>query len=48
MKPLRFFEVSVTFYQLDVRGSVHHSIIPYRKSQQNSTVYQTFVIPYVE
>jgi hypothetical protein len=29
--------------KLDVSGSVHHSTIPYRKSQQDATVYQILI-----
>jgi len=33
-------------YELDVRGSVHHSAI-HKKIQQDATVYQNFIIPYL-
>jgi len=31
---------------LDVRGSVHHSII-HKKIQQDAKIYQSFIIPYL-
>jgi len=31
--------------ELDIRGSVHHSAVPYRKNQQDATLYQNFIIP---
>jgi hypothetical protein len=31
---------------LDVRGSVHYSTI-HKKTQQDATVYQNFIIPYL-
>jgi len=32
---------------LDARGSVHHSTIHEKKVQQDATMYQTFIIPYL-
>jgi hypothetical protein len=33
-------------YDIDVRGSVHHSTI-HKKIQQDATMYQNFIIPYL-
>jgi hypothetical protein len=33
--------------ELDVHGSVHHSTIHKEKIQQDATIYQTFIIPYL-
>jgi len=33
--------------QLEVRGSVHHSTIHKKKIQQDATMYQNFIIPYL-
>ena len=34
-------------YNLDVLGSVHHSKIHKKKIQQDATMYQNFIIPYL-
>jgi len=44
-----FILISILEYRcvLDLRGSVRHSTIHYREIQQDATVYQNFIIPYL-
>jgi hypothetical protein len=41
------FQICSILEGLDVRQSVHHSTILKMKTQQDATLYQTFIIPFL-
>jgi len=41
------FNLKDNSVEFDVRGSVHHSSIHKEKIQQDATMYQNFIIPYL-